>query len=92
MSIIKYKTNSSKTRVEVVEVTRESVSSIWLGTYRHAKIGSYECYFDTFEAAFDHCMAAAQKNIDLARRRLEFFNGLLGNVKGMKRPEPKAKP
>lgn len=92
MSIIKYKTNSSKTRVEVVEVTRESASSVWLGTCRHAKTTSYECYFDTFEAAFDACMTAAQSNVDAARRRLEFCNGLLGSIKGMKRPEPKAKP
>lgn len=92
MGITKFKTNGSNTRVENVEVTRESVNSVWLGTQRHAKLSAYECYFDTFEAAFDHCMSVAQKNVDVARRRLEYFNGLLGNVKGMKRPDPKAKP
>lgn len=74
-------------RIEVTEIERETESSVWINGRRSAKHGAYENFFNTWDDAHSHLMKRAQSNVDQQRRILERLNGVLGNIKGMKRPD-----
>jgi len=77
-----------------VEAEKETKLSVWITqenpfktrttVSRHAKMSSYECYFDTWDDAHKHLMDRAEAKLDTARARLQHAQGELGNIKGMK--------
>jgi hypothetical protein len=58
------------------------------GGCRRARITEHVCIFPTWQEAKDHLVAKAQAEVDTARRVLERCNGHLGNMKGLKEPQP----
>lgn len=86
----KYVTESCRwdvtAKIREVEVERETESSVWINGQRRNKTGGYDIFHDTWESAHAHLLGEAERHALAARRRLEFANGVLGNVKGMKRP------
>ena len=80
----------SSGKIEVVQVERETATSVFIDGSRVAKRSSYRCYFDTWDKAHAFLTEQAQANVDSARRRLELANAFAGNVKGMKNPEASA--
>jgi hypothetical protein len=85
--IRKYKTNFSRNRIEQVAVDRETKTSVFIGTTRCAKVGSYAAYHDSWDEAHAFLMSSAESEVGQARLRLETANGKLGNIKGMKAPQ-----
>jgi hypothetical protein len=78
---------------KIHEVARETASSIFKIGYngketREAKSSTYFKYFDTWEEAHEELNILAQRKLDSARRNLELAHSFVGNVKGMKCPQP----
>ena len=72
--------------IQKIDVEKETSSSVWIGGRRRAKEGQSERFYDTWLEAWDYLLEEANKDVMLARRRLEMANGKLGNIKGMKEP------
>lgn len=72
--------------IELVEIERETESSVWIGGRRNSKISDYHCYFDSFDEAKAHLLEKADEKVIGARRSLELANSHLGNIKGLKEP------
>lgn len=70
--------------IGVVEIERETESSVWIDGRRSAKISRYEVYHDSWDQAKEYLMIKAERGLDSARRRLETAQGHYGNVKGLK--------
>jgi hypothetical protein len=99
MSITKYKASAHHTRIEPVQVEKETTAAIWFKDWtfaggpgsgelrRHLKRTSYENYFDTWDEAKAFLFAEAEAAVFNARRQLERANAHLGNVKGLRQPE-----
>lgn len=87
--MIKYVTArplSNRPRIDVIEVDRETESSVWIGGRRRAKQSVWDCYFDTFDEAKAFLTAKAEARLTAARLRLNDAQGFAGNVKGLKEP------
>jgi hypothetical protein len=84
--IVKWKTCSWSTDIQRVEVDRETEASVFRGGFRHAKRSSAYSYFDTWEDARDSLLEREERNLALARRKLESAQGAVGNIKGLKPP------
>jgi hypothetical protein len=93
MTIVKWKTRSMNTAaIERVEVLRETGRSVyytdWSKKERRAnKAGSFEQYHDSWDDAHQFLLGRAESAMVYARRSLERAQGVLGNVKGLKKPE-----
>lgn len=74
--------------IKPVEVERETESSVWIAGRRNAKRSEWRNYFQTWDDAHALLMSDAAERVAEARKRLQHANDRLGNVKGMKRPEP----
>lgn len=74
-------------RISPIQITRETDTSVWVGSRRHAKRTEYRCFFDTWEEAHAFLMQRAEIRLTHARRSLQNAQDILGNVKGMKKPE-----
>jgi hypothetical protein len=86
--MIKYKTKGwGKGQIEMVEVDRETDSSVFIDGYRRAKRSSYDNFFDTWEDAHAYLLKKAENSASYARRNLEIANGELGNIRGLKNPD-----
>lgn len=92
-------------RIEQVECVRESESSVWIAKIgrelrpgalpktleiRRAKNTDYESYHDTWVDAHALIVRRAESDVASARSALEYANGKLGNIKGMKPPKEPA--
>lgn len=90
--IVKYEAQWNK-NIERVECTRETDKTVWLYDHRRkredrrAKISDWTSYFDTWEEARCHHLKKAEKKAAGIRRQLELANSLIGNIKGMKKPD-----
>jgi hypothetical protein len=69
-----------------VEVEKETDSSVWVKGHRNAKRSADATYCDTWDEAHNILLEKAQIRVDDARNRLNHANDVLGNVKGMKKP------
>jgi hypothetical protein len=98
MTITKYKTSHYGCRIEAVQVEKETEKAVWIKAWtfngagtgeprRHLKSTSYDSYFDSWEAAHTFLMEKAEDAASDARAALRRANDVLGNVKGMKKPE-----
>lgn len=94
-SIIKYRTTLMNSKIEVVNCIRETESSVFLagsdmrGKFKERREGKkteWQQYHDTWSDAHSFLINRAEKEVLDARHRLEFANGRLGNIKGMKPP------
>ena len=91
--MIKYRINLSgpfmpSAQIKVVEVVRESEKSVWLSPGNKVlKRTSYTNYFDTWEEAHKALLEHAKSHVNATRAMLGRENGMLGNIKGMKKPE-----
>lgn len=83
--ITKFKTSGINfSKIDKVEVERETESSVWIGGRRRSKNTDYECYHDTWNDAKCHLIGLAQADVDKYRFRLERAKSILGNAKGLK--------
>jgi len=74
-------------KIEVVEIERETESSVWVRGNRLGKITESHVYHDSWAAAHSYLLEKAKGKVEYARRQLEEHKSYLGNVKGMKNPE-----
>lgn len=72
--ITKYKTLSFETRIDKVEVEKETDKSVWVDGRSFRKLSGYECYFDTFEEAKSYYLERAGSKVISAKKQLEFAN------------------
>jgi hypothetical protein len=70
--------------IEVVDIERETESSVWINGSRCGKLTEYHSYFDTFIEAKSHLLAGAERKVKNARFSLQQANDYYGNVKGLK--------
>lgn len=88
--IIKYRTggwNLSSELIKPILVDRETENSVFIGSTRNAKRSSFHNYFDTWGEAKAFLLKNAENEAVIARKRLEYANGKVGNIKGLKKPE-----
>lgn len=83
--ITKYVT-SYDARINHIEVESETEKSVWIKGRRRSKESGYERFHDTWEKAHAFLLDRETKNVEAIRRQLDYANGKLGNVKGMKKP------
>lgn len=68
-------------------ITRETDKSVWDDHgNRELKVTSFHEYFDTWEEAHERLLDIAKGKRDSARYQLNQAEGLVGNIKGMKKP------
>jgi hypothetical protein len=85
MTIIKYRVEFRK--IYAVEVERETKSQVVLRNGRKTnKVSSWSNWFDTWEEAHEFLINESLNNVNDARTRLEIANGILGQIRGMKKP------
>lgn len=93
----RYGVEAKITPIKIIKETEKQVSILveWEDGWtkqkrsridRESKISQYHRYHDTWEAAYAHLMAEAEKHVQSARLALERAKGAQGNVKGMKKP------
>ena len=75
------------TTIEVVEVERETESSVWVNGSRRKRSGGRDRYFDEWKDAHEWLIELAQRKLDDAKVALQRAQGRMGNIKGMKPPE-----
>lgn len=68
--ITKYRTDGWRKLIDIVEVERETGSSVWINGRRNAKTTDYHCYFDSFEDAKSYLLKSIQMDINIATARL----------------------
>ncbi len=66
-----YKTGGWKELIEIVEVTKVTDKSIWIGERRTAKRSNYANYWDTIEEAKEHLKEKYEQKIKVAERKIE---------------------
>jgi hypothetical protein len=86
MSITKYVAQSGRSKIDAVEVERESEQNVWVNGGRTAKRSSYKNYFDTWAEAHTFLIKRSESSLESARRMLVLAQGYHGNVTGMKEP------
>ena len=93
--MIKYRTGFAG-QIEEIEIIRETAESVFRASFymrgnpterELAKRSKHENYHDTWADAHQFLIDRATAKVASARRRLEFTNCELGNIKGMKAPE-----
>jgi hypothetical protein len=72
--------------IKEVEVSRFTEKSVQVAGVRYLRKAVRVSHFETWEQARDWLVLYAQREVDYARRQLERDNGLLGNMKGLKKP------
>ena len=90
----KYKTKILGYKIEMVEVERETKSTVWCeyewsgkkSIRQERKVTEYECYFDTWQEAKQHLLNHLDGRIEGVRGELEALKSRRGNVSGMKEP------
>ena len=91
--MIKYKANLGgsfmpEARILRVDVVKQTDKTVWLTNgMRERKETDYHNYFDTWEEAHAAMVEKAERIVRNTRQRLEHQKGMLGNIKGMKKPE-----
>lgn len=81
----KYRARSWNNQIEVVEVERETGSSVWIKGRRSKKQTlEGDSYFDTFIEAKNYMLDIAERRVNLMRARWERAKAYYGNVKGLK--------
>lgn len=100
MTITKWKTETYSDKIQRVECTRETDSSVWVLEYpwtipgekqkppveRRRSKSSGDAYHDSWQAAHEHLMKRAERAVLSARSALQRAHDTLGNIKGMKPP------
>lgn len=89
----KYTTDGARflqARITRIETERETEHFVWTGGRRMAKTQEFARVFDTWDEAHAFLLTQTEMKVIGARRQLELANSLLGNVKGMKKPEEAA--
>lgn len=97
---VMWMTKRGEARIERVECTRATSSSVWfmkrrfrIGSDQHemmetkaAKHGDRVNYHETWEDAHAHLLEHAALAVQSKRRQLELANAHHGNVKGLRKP------
>jgi hypothetical protein len=81
---------SFSSRIQVIEVERETDNSVWEDGRRLAKVTDGHEIHDTWEEAHARLTEIAEKKLENARRALDLAQGFVGNVKGLKKPQEAA--
>ena len=85
--MLKYMAEHSwRDEIRVVEVEKETESSVWIGGRRRPKIAQSATFHDTWDEAHAHLIAIAEGEVMRHRRALDSARFRAGNIKGMKRP------
>jgi hypothetical protein len=82
--MIKYRTLKWSSKIEPVEVERETDSSVWIKGQRNSKITEYHCYHDTWQEAKDTLLNRASDKITLAESMLSGAIDFLKEVEDLK--------
>jgi hypothetical protein len=86
-----------KAKIQEIEVSRETGKCLFIAGIDHRgrpiesrenKISEYYEFHESWDIAHARLMEIANGNVLSARRRLEEANSTLGNIKGMKCPQP----
>lgn len=86
----KYKAVHASWRPEIkaVEIERETEHTVTLlDGRRENKVTTWDKYFDSWSEAHAFLMAKAEEKVEAAREKLQRARDVLGNIKGMKKPE-----
>ena len=73
-----------KKEIKVVEVERETDSSIWINGRRNAKASSLEIYHDSWSAAKTYLLNSAKRKVASAESRLKACEEDLKRVEAIK--------
>jgi hypothetical protein len=83
----KFRARTWADRIESIEVVSETAKTVTTTSGRRtAKESSGEFICDSWDEAHKYLMEVAQREVEVARLRLQYANDKLGNVKGMKKP------
>ena len=80
----KYRTSLWGQLIKVVDVDRETTSSVWIRGRRTSKRTEDYSYFDTFAEAKQYLLGIAEREVNSARQNLERAEGNYNNVKELK--------
>lgn len=84
--MIKYQTGGhGQNLIERVEVERETDSSVWIDSRRHAKVTSHRCYFDRWQDAKDHLLEQAYREHEQKQIWFQSATRQLKRVKSLTR-------
>jgi uncharacterized membrane-anchored protein len=79
----KYKVGRWTDKIEIVEITKETDQSVWIGTRRHSKVTEYGTYFDDFESAKQKLIDRFERQIKNAREMIHKAESALGTLRKM---------
>jgi len=76
-------------RIVPVQVARYTEHSVYLvgEKGRHPRIGQYDCYFPTWDRAYQLLLAEAEREVDSANGRLARANEDLKKIQELRRPD-----
>ena len=86
--MVKYRVWNFENKINPVEVISETKYFIVTKDrpkYKQAKSNQFECYFDTWEEAYDHILSRALSKVDLCKAQLRRYEQELDEVKLMKK-------
>lgn len=86
----KYRTSLWGQLIKVVDVDRETTSSVWIRGRRTSKRTEDYSYFDTFAEAKQYLLGIAEREVNSARQNLERAEGNYNNVKELKNENSKS--
>lgn len=66
----KYKTTGKFSRIDVVEISRETEHCVWVRGIRRSKTG-YQSFHDTYDEAKAHIVGQLRHDLQAAKRRVE---------------------
>ncbi len=77
----KFKAPSYSHSIKVVEVERETETSVWINGRRNSKRTQYDNFFDTWGEAFHYLLERAETKLCVAQGRLNWAQDDLRKVK-----------
>ena len=86
----KYKTSkyvNVSPEIRVLNADKETRTSIWINGNRLAKQTIYECYWDTWEDAFEYLVISAADRVETCRKNLNNAKEILNKVMLLQPPD-----
>ena len=80
----KYLTRDYGNPITLVEVERETESSVWIDGRQRRKYGDDSCYCDTFDEAKSHVIRIAAEKLSRAQRQVLAFQTRLDAAQSLK--------
>jgi hypothetical protein len=83
--MIKYMTGGWQTKIEKVEIERETGSSVWVGGRRHEKRTNWHIYHNTWDEARTYLLAMATHKVRSCQSSLDSAKAELSKISKLKK-------